>query len=243
MGESICEMTMKFAKPKKFEGVDFRLWKKNMHFMLTTLMATYMLTTLRPFELEEGVDETLEEYRKRQKWDNDDYICKVHILNGIPDALFDIHGDALSSKELWDIVELKYITKNASSKKFLVSDFNKFKMVDLRCVTEQQNELLGIYDQFKLHNKNIDESIAVSSVIDKLPPSWKVLKHNLKHQKQELSLVQLASRIRIEESLHTKEVDKSDKSKGKDDCGKPSVHTVENKARNLTHKAHGKRKQ
>ncbi|GJS71144.1 uncharacterized membrane protein-like protein [Tanacetum coccineum] len=48
-------------------------------------------------------DETLEQIRKRCKWENDDYICRGHILN-----------------------------ENASSKKFLVSNFNNYKMVDSR---------------------------------------------------------------------------------------------------------------
>ncbi|XP_023741342.1 uncharacterized protein LOC111889426 [Lactuca sativa] len=219
MGDSICEMTTKFAKLEKFESVDFRRWKNKMHFMLTTLKETYMLTTLRPTESDEGVVETIEDIRRRQKWDNDDYICKGHILNGMSDALFDMYSETLCAKELWDTLELKYITEDASSKNFLVSDFNNYKMDDESSVTEQYNELLGIYGQFKLHRMNMDESIIVSTIIDKLPPSCKDFKHNLKHQKDELSLVQLASHIRIEESLCAKESDKSEKSKGKVESG------------------------
>ncbi|GJR28425.1 hypothetical protein Tco_1104657 [Tanacetum coccineum] len=37
----------------------------------------------------------------------------------------------------------------------------------------------------------MDESISISSVIGKLPPSWKDFKHTLKHGKDDLSLVQL----------------------------------------------------
>ena len=47
----------------------------------------------------------------------------------------------------------------------------------------------------------MDECIAVSSVIEKLPSSWKDYKHTLKHQKEELTLVQLGSKLRMEESL------------------------------------------
>ncbi|GJV04379.1 hypothetical protein Tco_1337948 [Tanacetum coccineum] len=41
----------------------------------------------------------------------------------------------------------------------------------------------------------------VSCIIDKLPPSWKDFKHTLKHLKEELTLVELGSHLRIEESL------------------------------------------
>ncbi|XP_023735810.1 uncharacterized protein LOC111883719 [Lactuca sativa] len=105
------------------------------------------------------------------------------------DALLDIHSEALYAKDLWDTLELKYITEDASSKNFL-----------------------------------------------------KEFKHNLKHQKEELSLVQLAIHIRIEESPRAKENEKSDKRKRKVKFGQPSVYMLENKPRNQNHKGHGKRK-
>ncbi|GJW20026.1 hypothetical protein Tco_0027462 [Tanacetum coccineum] len=40
------------------------------------------------------------------------------------DALFDVSQNANSAKELWDQIESKYMTADASSKKFLVSNFN-----------------------------------------------------------------------------------------------------------------------
>ncbi|GJS39652.1 zinc finger, CCHC-type containing protein [Tanacetum coccineum] len=60
----------------------------------------------------------------------------------------------------------------------------------------------------------MDESISVSSIVDKLPPSWKDFKHTLKHGKDDLSLVQLGSHLRIEKSLKAQE---SDKGKGERD--------------------------
>ncbi|KAJ9553682.1 hypothetical protein OSB04_017727 [Centaurea solstitialis] len=50
------DMTTKFTKLEKFQGIDFRRWQ-------------------------EKEDETPADIRKRCKWDNDDYICRGHILN------------------------------------------------------------------------------------------------------------------------------------------------------------------
>ncbi|KAK9669324.1 hypothetical protein RND81_13G123300 [Saponaria officinalis] len=150
-------MTYKFGKLKKFDGVDFRRWQKKMHFLLTTLKVVYVLSTPRP---EERDDETLEETRKRNKWENDDYICRGHILNG----------------------------------------------------------------QFTQHKMEIDESISVSSIIDKLPPSWKDFKHMLKHKKEELSLIQLGGHLRIEESLRDQE---GNKPKIKETKGSSSINMME----------------
>nr|GEZ72491.1 putative zinc finger, CCHC-type [Tanacetum cinerariifolium] len=81
------------------------------------------------------------------------------------------------------------MAEDSSSKKFLVSIFNNYKMVDSRPVMEQYNEILRIIGQYPQHVLKMDESIFVSSVIDKLPPSWKDFKHTLKAGKDELPLV------------------------------------------------------
>ncbi|KAD5317897.1 hypothetical protein E3N88_17843 [Mikania micrantha] len=169
-----------------------------MHFLLTTLKVVYVLSTPIPEILEDG---NLEQIRKRSKWLNDNYICLGHILNGMCDGLFDIYQNVETAKVLWDTLEAKYMAEDSSSKKFLVSNFINYKMIDSRSVMEQYNELLRILGQFIQHDMKMDESNQVSSIIDKLPPFWKDYKHNLKHQKGELTLVELGSHFRIEEFL------------------------------------------
>nr|GEU66424.1 zinc finger, CCHC-type [Tanacetum cinerariifolium] len=105
-------------------------------------------------------DATVEAIQIRAKWENDDYICMGHILNGMSDSLSDVYTNVESAKELWDSLESKYMAKDSSSKKFL-KDF----------------------------------------------------KHTLKHGKDDLSLVQLDSHLRIEETLRAQD---SDKGKGKE---------------------------
>ncbi|GJW88751.1 zinc finger, CCHC-type containing protein [Tanacetum coccineum] len=142
----------------------------------------------------------------RAKWENDAYICQGHILNGMSDSLFDVYTNVQSAKELWDSLESKYMAEDSLSKKFLVSNFNSYKMVNSRPIIEPYNELLRILGQYTQHGLKMDESISVLSIIDNLPPSWKDFKHTLKHD--------------------------SDKGKGKEVAG-PSVNmTKEGKNKN-----------
>ncbi|GJT81616.1 zinc finger, CCHC-type containing protein [Tanacetum coccineum] len=220
--ESMKDMTSKFDKLDKFEGQDFRRWQKKMHFLLTTLKVVYVLSTPSPVWSE---NETLEATRKRMKWENDDYICRGHILNGMSDSLFDIYQNVESAKALWESLESKYMAEDASAKKFLVSNFMNYKMVDTRPVMEQFHEMLRILGQYTQHNLMMDEAISVAVIIDKLPPSWKEFKHGLKHKKEELNLVQLGSHLRIEEGLRNQELDNNPK--GKNQIGSSSVNMVE----------------
>ncbi|GJS02337.1 zinc finger, CCHC-type containing protein [Tanacetum coccineum] len=154
----------------KFEVVDFRRWQKKMHFLLSSMSVVYVLTT--PIPEYGGDDATVEQIRKRAKWDNDDYVCR-------------------------DSLEAKYMAENASSKKFLVSNFINYKMTDSRLVLEQYNELLGILGRFQAH---------------------------LEHKKEELTLVELDSHLCIKESLRVQD---SDKPKGNNVAGPSVVNMVE----------------
>ncbi|GKD67609.1 hypothetical protein Tco_1321699 [Tanacetum coccineum] len=171
MGDTVKDMIVKFRKLDKFEENNFRRWQKKMHFLLTMLKVVYVLST----PMHEFVkDELLEQTRSRCKWENDDYICRGHILNG--------------------------------------------------SVMEQFHELFQNLGQFTQHGLNMDESISVSSIIDKLPSSWKDFKHSLKHNKEELSLVQLGIHFCIEEYLRAEE---SGKGKGKEIAGSSLVNMIE----------------
>nr|GEV54573.1 zinc finger, CCHC-type [Tanacetum cinerariifolium] len=174
-GNTVKEMTTNFGKLDKFEGHDFRRWQKKMHFLLTTLKVVYVLTTPMSELLK---DATVEAIRIRAKWENDDYICRGLILNGMSDSLFDVYTNVESAKELWDSLESKYMAEDSSSKKFF--DF----------------------------------------------------KHTLKHGKDDLSLVQLGSHLRIKESLRAQD---SDKGKG-EEVGGPSVNMTEEGGKNKHHK-------
>ncbi|VFQ66976.1 unnamed protein product [Cuscuta campestris] len=191
-----------------------------MHFLLTTLKVVYVLSTPMPEIMD---DKTLEQTRKRCKWENDDYICRGHILNGMSDSLFDVYQNVESAKLLWDGLEETYMAEDALSKKFLVSNFNNYKMINSRRVMEQYNELLRILGLFAHHNMAMDESISMSSIIDKLPPSWKECKRELKHNKEEMDLVQLGTHLRIEESIRDQEGKKV-----KDIVDPSSINIVEN---------------
>ncbi|GKD29636.1 hypothetical protein Tco_1240414, partial [Tanacetum coccineum] len=83
-----------------------------MHLLLSSISVVYVLTT--PFPEDGGDDATVKQLRKRAKWDNDDYVCR----------------------------EAKYMAEDASSKKFLVTNFINYKMTDSRSVMEQYNELI-----------------------------------------------------------------------------------------------------
>ena len=98
MAAAMRHMAANFSKLEKFEGVDFRRWQKKMHFLLSSMNVVYVLSTAIPED--HGDDATVEQIRKRSKWENDDYVCRGLILNGMSDSLFDNYENVESSQEL-----------------------------------------------------------------------------------------------------------------------------------------------
>ncbi|GJR28887.1 putative reverse transcriptase domain-containing protein [Tanacetum coccineum] len=76
MAAVMKHMVANFSKFDKFEGVDFRRWKKKMHFLLSTMSVVYVLTTPMPEDKERIYCVPT---GKVAKWENDN-MCVVHTL-------------------------------------------------------------------------------------------------------------------------------------------------------------------
>ncbi|GKD31382.1 hypothetical protein Tco_1242160 [Tanacetum coccineum] len=113
MAAAMKHMASNFAKLEKFKGVNFKRWQKKMHFLLSDMSVVYVLTT--PIPEDGGDNPTMEQVRMRAKWDNDDYVCRGLILNGMSDSLFDVYQNVETSKELWYTLEAKYMAEDALS--------------------------------------------------------------------------------------------------------------------------------
>ena len=134
MARTLKDFASNFVKLECFDRGNFIRWQKRIYFLLVTLQVVYVLNSPKLVETE---NETIADTRKRQKWETNDEICKGYILNAMSDSLFDIYHSVLITKELWDRLEMKYIQEDVTNKKFFVSKFNNFKMVDGRPVMEQ----------------------------------------------------------------------------------------------------------
>ncbi|GJT84757.1 hypothetical protein Tco_1066474 [Tanacetum coccineum] len=58
-------MASNFSTLDKFEGVDFRIWQKKLHFLLSSMSVVYVLTT--PIPEDGGDNPTVEQVRKKAK--------------------------------------------------------------------------------------------------------------------------------------------------------------------------------
>ncbi|KAF2302363.1 hypothetical protein GH714_034947 [Hevea brasiliensis] len=115
----------------------------------------YVLNIPKPAENE---NETVQETRNRQKWDNDDEICRGHILNGMSDALFDVYQNETTAKALWEKLEAKYMQEDATNIKRAL----KHKKEDMSI--KELAKHLHVEEEYRLQDENKEQNAQVQKV-------------------------------------------------------------------------------
>ena len=140
-GETIIIMNQDLVRLDKFDGSNFIRWQDKVRFLLTTLKIAYILeSTLEPLPTPSDKD-TLEEVEKRRKREEDNLLCRGHILNALSDRLYDLYTETKSAKEIWDALEKKFKAEEEGTKKFLISQYFDFKFFGDKPIRPQIHEL------------------------------------------------------------------------------------------------------
>ncbi|KAD2393513.1 hypothetical protein E3N88_40490 [Mikania micrantha] len=182
-------------RPEKFSGLDFKRWQQKMLFYLTTLNLARFLTESPPAI----TDGDVQSISALEAWKHSEYLCRNYVLNGLVDALYNVHCKITTAKELWESLDKKYRTEDAGTKKFVVARFLDYKMVDTNTVLNQVQELQIILNDIHSEGMTLSETFQVAAMIEKLPPSWVDFKNNLKHKRKKMTVEDLVVRLRIEE--------------------------------------------
>ena len=113
-----------------FDGTNFSRWKDKMKFLLTALKLFYVLDpNLMPFPTTSD-EETDEIKAQRKKREEDELICRWHILNTLLDRLYDLYTSMKSPMEIWNALEAKYKTKKVGTNKFIIQKYFDYKMLN-----------------------------------------------------------------------------------------------------------------
>ncbi|CAL1369645.1 unnamed protein product [Linum trigynum] len=126
-------------RPFRFVGVNFRRWRQKIEFYLTTKKLAHCLTSM-PVELpEEATDEERVVSAKEREHD---FLCKNYILSGMAEDLYDYYADNKNTAMMiWNALQKKYDTEEAGAKKYVVSRYLRYQMVDDKSVEVQSHEL------------------------------------------------------------------------------------------------------
>ena len=204
--ESKAVVSQEFVKLDRFDGTNFVRWKDKMMFLLTALKISYILDP-NLSEISTPKDEDTEQVKAdRKKREEDELLCRGHILNNLSDRLYDLFTSIKSAKEIWNSLEYKYNTEKQGVDKFLIMKFFEFTMVDNVSIMDQVHEFQVLVSKLKDLKVVVPESLQVGGIIAKLPTTWNDYRKKLLHTTEEFSLEQIQKHLRIEEEtrIHVK---------------------------------------
>ena len=169
-----------------FDGSNFWRWQQKVLFLLTSLKVAYVLTEPCPDREEKPGGS-----HARKKWKEDNYLCKGHILNLVADNIYSLYSDARTAKELWKALDKKYKTEESGDKKYAVGRYLNFKMIDYKPILPQVHEFQSLVSEIVKEGIWVDEQFQVTTIIEKLPSTWKDIQKTLKHIRRDYSLEHL----------------------------------------------------
>ena len=187
------------VKLDRFDGTNFSQWKDKMKFLLTALKLFYVLdSNLMPFPptSDEDTDEIKAQRKKREE---DELICKGHILNTLSDRFYDLYTSMKSPNEIWNALKAKYKTEKVGTNKFIIQKYFDYKMLDNVSVLDRVHELQILVNKFCNLLINIPESFQMGAIIAKLPPSWNNFRKKLLHMSEDLTLEEFGQHLQIDE--------------------------------------------
>ena len=120
-------MKQDLVRLDRFDGSNFTRWQCKVRFLLTVLKIFYILDPALPRLPASKEGDTLEVVAKRKKKEEDELICRCHILNALSDRLYDFYTNTHSTREIWEALENKYKVEEEGTKKFLISQYIDFK--------------------------------------------------------------------------------------------------------------------
>lgn len=145
-------------KPFRFEGFHSKCWQAKIKNFLTLQKVVNILTEVIPVapygsteqtngknyvdsnenaKIVESAASDLQLRKENASWHENDYLCKNHIMNGLDDDMYDYYNNYKTTKYIWEALQKKYDTEEAGTKKYVISRYLKYQMVDERSVETQ----------------------------------------------------------------------------------------------------------
>ena len=85
-----------------------------MLFYLTTLNLARFLTENAPVLKDDEQD--IQAVSAVDAWKHSDFLCRNYVLNGLTDSLYNVYSDKKTANELWEFLDRKYKSEDASTR-------------------------------------------------------------------------------------------------------------------------------
>ncbi|XP_072979031.1 uncharacterized protein [Typha angustifolia] len=168
------------------DGIDgYQRWKESVLLRLRTLHLAYVLFDARPRKDDDAA--------ASKRWDDDDALCRGHILHTLSDRLFSIHVHRPTAANLWLALERTYevLRPNRWAPRLIDFEFAEDKPI--------LEELARFESVAANEVGKFDDELLASIAWKKLPPPYDNL-HNFLMGKKNEAMAELWTVLRIKEA-------------------------------------------
>jgi hypothetical protein len=149
-------------KPSEpFDGTFYRRWCSKMILWLKA-MNCYHTTQGKPKQF------TPEEERMFDVADN---LFQGTVIGALANKYVDSYLTCTSAKELWDVLDEKFIVSDAGSEMYIMERLFDYKMVENHSIVEQTHEIQALAKELKQFPCVLPQKFVADDIIAKLPPS------------------------------------------------------------------------
>jgi len=152
-----------------------------MIFLLTSLKIYYILNPNLSAQLEPQEDESAIIKTARVKREEDEMLCRGHILNILTSRLYDIFSKLKSLKKIWAALETHYKQEKSGSDRFLTLKFFEYEITDNKSIMDQVHEIQMLISKLSDLDIKVPDSLQVGAILSKLPLSWNKYRKKMLH--------------------------------------------------------------
>ncbi|XP_019235458.1 PREDICTED: uncharacterized protein LOC109215803 [Nicotiana attenuata] len=202
---SVVENPKEFIKLDRFDGSNFTRWKDKMIFLLTALKIFYVLDPMLPAMSEPTEEDSEDTKAERKKRQDDELLCRGHILNTLTDRLYDLYSNLKSPRDIWTALQTAYENEKRGIDKFLSLQYFEFKMVETKPIKDQIHELQILVSKLSDLEVKVPDALQIGVILSKLPSSWNDYRKKILHFSDKLTVDQFRTHLQIESETRARD--------------------------------------
>lgn len=212
----ISKSLIDLSKLPALDGTNYKRWSQKILIAFEQIEIDYVLTTNPPTSTPTTTPSTTPQItfddnqskvdeEKILKFTKDNKTARGYMLSHMSDPLFDLFYIEKSAKTIWEALEKKYGADDAGKRKYVTGEWLDFEVTDDKPIMDQVHKYENLVADILAEGMKMCEILQANVLICKLPESWTDYRNKLKHKKRDLTLEELVSHLKIEETNRLKD--------------------------------------
>jgi len=221
MAASFQKNLLELHKIEPLDGTNYKRWSQKLLLCFEQLEIDYVLSsehldgdhTTQFTDTESSLSThtalktpviPLDETAKK-KLEKNNKLARSYLQNNMSNPLFDLFVNFKSANIIWTKLEAKYGSDDVGKRKSVDGKLLQFHIVDDKPIMEQVHAYGNLCAEVLNEGMKMCEILQANVLMEKFPPSWSDYRNHLKHKKKDLTLQELISHMRTEETNRLKD--------------------------------------